>query len=74
MPRWHPKNCRKCGRHESEVGPISAAGWCAEHGKERQDANYDSLRARQGAFYEHMLRRRVMGAYKRLVALERGEA
>lgn len=45
---FHPSRCKVCGRHESEVGPISQKGFCIEHGMEALVSNIVQMRARSG--------------------------
>lgn len=53
---WHPNSCKVCGRSVEEVGHISQAGLCPEHGEERELANLRELRARSGPFFRHWRR------------------
>lgn len=45
--------CRVCGRHKREVGPITHAGYCAEHGKQVYLANLDGLHDHEGPWFQH---------------------
>jgi hypothetical protein len=48
--------CRVCGRHKREVGAISHAGYCIEHGKEIYLANMDGLHYHDGPWFQHWRR------------------
>ncbi len=50
MPRLDYKNCRNCGRHESEVGVMSHTRLCAECGRSRFRDNLVSLTTMSGPF------------------------
>lgn len=60
MPDPTRKRCRVCGRHESEVGPISWSGKCAEHGVEALTENIVQMHARRGPNFDRW--RRAMAA------------
>src|SRR5437868_4062521 len=44
MPRSDYKTCRVCGRHESEVGPLSHTRLCSEHSAQRFTENIDAMK------------------------------
>lgn len=47
---FHPACCKVCGKNETEVGRISIQGFCAEHGRERMEANYEGLKTKRGPY------------------------
>lgn len=60
MARWHPKSCRVCGTQASEDEPISARGYCLQHGLERMNANNRQLSPQTfetGPYLDHWRRR-----------------
>lgn len=56
------KWCRRCGRHVSECGPLSARYRCAECGEGRMLANVRALIAHDGPEFDHW-RRQCMLAF-----------
>lgn len=46
-------DCRVCGRHVSECGPLSARGKCGECGERRMRENHAQLLAHSGPFFLH---------------------
>jgi hypothetical protein len=52
MPDPRRRSCRQCGRHETEVGPISWAGYCGRCGAERLTENMDGIHFREGPAHE----------------------
>jgi hypothetical protein len=56
------RNCRACGRHESECGPISWAGYCIEDGLRIKNENAVALHYKRGPQFDHW-RRRCLAAF-----------
>ncbi len=52
MPDGRRRTCRVCGRHETEVGPISWRGKCGECGPKLAHAAADDLHYHQGPKFE----------------------
>lgn len=61
MPDLRRRNCRCCGKHESEVGPISWQGNCRKCGHILLDENIDGIHERKG--YAHKRRLRGIARY-----------
>jgi hypothetical protein len=74
MARWHPSECRLCGRKASDGFYISARGLCQDHSLAREAANIVAMREKRGELYTHWLRRSFMAYRRALVASEQGEA
>ncbi len=56
MPDRRRKNCRVCGRHTDEVGPLSWQGLCIEDARERLSTNIDQMSARSGPNFDRWRR------------------
>jgi len=50
-------NCQACGKHESEVGPISWRGKCGTCGPAIAERANDELHNHAGPTFEHWRRR-----------------
>lgn len=48
MPRLEYKNCKRCKRHTTKVGPLSWSRQCAECGRERLLENIDGIHTHSG--------------------------
>lgn len=59
MPRLAYKTCKGCDRPTSEVGDLSWTRLCYSCGKQRQQDNYDQLKAHSGPFAAHHRRQCV---------------
>lgn len=57
MPDPRRRSCKICGRHESEVGPISWRGKCGDCGPMLAVQAYDDLHYHRGPVFEHWRRR-----------------
>ena len=68
LPRTDLKTCKGCLRHVSECGILSHTRLCEECGELRRRANFDDLTTKSGPYYVHMLRRRLLGTHRRLLA------
>jgi tRNA G26 N,N-dimethylase Trm1 len=55
------RHCHSCGKHSSEVGPISWGGNCRKCGHIRQAENIQGIHDKQG--YAHKRRLRGMARY-----------
>lgn len=71
MGHPHYKNCKECGRHESEVGALSWTRLCGACGPARLLANADAMVARDGPEWEHYLMRSLLATHARLIAIQR---
>ena len=49
--------CRVCGKHQSEVGPISWRGKCGKCGPRLAEQANDDMHYHQGPVFEHWRRR-----------------
>lgn len=71
MPDYRRRNCarspRGCGKHESEVGPISWQGLCENCGRTRMNENVDQMEARTGPNFTLWRRQMVASAYPELL-------
>ena len=56
MPNYARKRCVICGKHASEVGPISWNGYCAEHGMALLEENIVGIATRSGPAHRRRLR------------------
>lgn len=52
MPDGRRRSCRNCGARDTEVGPISWAGYCGDCGKALFHENADGIHAREGHAHE----------------------
>lgn len=57
MPSRFRRRCVDCGKHDSEVGPISWSGLCSEDAKRRFEENLDGLHYHAGPYFTHWRRR-----------------
>lgn len=48
MATPHRAYCKTCRKHRDEVGRISWAGYCREHGKAAMNSNVDQMHAKRG--------------------------
>lgn len=74
MP-WRGHNghfCKRCGRHRSECGKLSARYVCADCGDVNSTVNRQQLRAHAGPYFDHW-RRRSLAALGVIVADEPAE-
>lgn len=62
MPDRRRRNCKLCKRHDSEVGPITWAGYCFPCGWIVYEENVHQLRAHSGPFALHH-RRQCVAAF-----------
>ena len=62
MARPRRIECRRCGRHVDECGPLSARGRCAECGRRALEANLDQLHFHSGPRFEFW-RHRLLAAF-----------
>jgi hypothetical protein len=62
MPNYQRRHCTCCGKHDSEVGPISWLGNCTTCGQELLAENVLGISRKEGP--AHM--RRLRGIAKRL--------
>lgn len=62
MARWHPKKCKVCGTPATDEEPISARGYCLEHGTAMMMANNEQISTHEGPFFDHW-RRRTLAAF-----------
>ena len=53
------KTCRLCGKHASEVGPITWGGYCIEHGLAVKESNARQLHAHNGPAFKHWRERTI---------------
>lgn len=60
MANGHRATCRICGKHRSEVGEISWAGYCIEHGIAVRTQANDDMHYHRGPYFEKW--RRAMAA------------
>lgn len=60
MAKGNRANCRVCGKHRDEVGPISWAGYCGEHGPGVRDQANDDMHFHRGPYFDRW--RRAMAA------------
>lgn len=67
MPRLAFKTCKSCGRHTTEVGPLSWTRLCGDCGPARHVANNDQIHEQSGPFYDHWRRRSYMAARRLLL-------
>lgn len=65
--RWHPSYCRVCGTPATELEPISAQGYCLEHGLQRMNENNVQLAEHRGPWFEHWRRRSLAALGVRLI-------
>ncbi len=56
MPSRTRRNCTCCGKHDSEVGPISWGGNCRTCGKLIVNENMDGISAGEGPAHRRRLR------------------
>lgn len=70
MPHPEYANCRICGRHKDECGPLSWTRLCISCGVLRSAANNLQIAVKEGPFYEHQQRRTFLAARQRLLALD----
>lgn len=56
MPDLRRKRCVVCGRHESEVGPLSWTGKCAEDSVKALTENLVGLATKTGPAHRRWLR------------------
>lgn len=61
-------NCKICGGHRDEVGPLSARYKCASCAKKRQQENLDQLQAHEGPLYRAWRRAMIRESVEWLVA------
>jgi hypothetical protein len=57
MPRADYKNCRGCGKHSDEVGPLSHTRLCSSCFGRRFTENLDSMKTMTGPFALHWRQR-----------------
>lgn len=65
VARYHPKSCRVCGVQASAEEPISAQGYCLEHGLQRMQQNNREISPQvpdTGPFSDHW-RERCVAAF-----------
>lgn len=62
MSRWHPSRCRVCGTPSTNVEPISAQGFCLEHGLQRMNENNIQISEGRGPFHTYW-RMRTLAAF-----------
>jgi hypothetical protein len=55
--RWHPQNCKICGKPPADGSRVSSRGYCLEHGLARMNANNNQLAEHRGPFFDHWRRR-----------------
>lgn len=48
MPDYRRRNCKGCGGHSTQVGPLSWRGLCGVCGPARSNENADQLHAMDG--------------------------
>jgi hypothetical protein len=66
MGRPRREHCVICGRHVSEVGPLSKRGKCRDDGRARMNDNHDAMIEHDGPFFDHW-RRQCLAAFGVLV-------
>lgn len=71
MPHPDYVTCKRCKRHKTACGPLSWTRLCESCALAAVEANNDQIAARQGPYFEHLQRRRIMAARKALLASER---
>lgn len=59
MPDARRRTCRLCGKHDSEVGPITWGGYCIEHGLQIKHENALQLHAHNGPAFKHWRQRTI---------------
>jgi hypothetical protein len=52
MPNPTRANCLNCGKHKSEVGPISWGGYCGQCGPLLFTQNMDGLHTKRGVAWQ----------------------
>lgn len=73
MPRLDYKTCKVCGRHASEVGPLSHTRLCAEHSRARLTAAIVEQVEHDGPVFQHW-RRRIAASVGGVILDDRRES